>query len=139
MNNINKHHNHKLEIIEGPFSYGSLQHDGRLMCKTCNIQLKWINQFQINLFKEHYKPNMTYDEYNTTVDSYMHSVSEHDPAIIFLAVPYKDKDTVKKLGASWDPYHKLWYTTVRRQYAEKLTPWMMQDDILKLKKVLRTI
>lgn len=129
-----KHKNHKLSIVEGPFCYGPLEHDGRLMCATCNVQLQWINQYQINLFKEHYKSNMTASEYSQILDNFMHSVSEHDPANIFLAVSFKDKDIVKKYGATWDPYHKLWYTTVRRQNAEKLTPWMMSDDIEKLKK-----
>lgn len=154
---MNKHDNHQIEIIEGPFEYEytgktpsswlyknvltnktAVSHPGKIMCKTCNVYIKWANKYEIMTYKEIYQPGMTFKEYTKTTNDYMHSTSEHDPANIFLAVPFRDKDIVKKLGATWDPYHKLWYTTVRRQHADKLTQYMMPDDIEKLKQFKRS-
>lgn len=148
MTPYDKHTNHQIEIIEGPFDfkhtpnsiYGMLgsnsiavSQPGKIMCKTCNIQIKWASKLEIESYNQVYKPGMTFKEYTKRTDDYIHSISEHDPANIFLVTTFKDKDIVKKYGATWDPYHKLWYTTVRRQGASNLTPWMMPDDIKKLK------
>lgn len=135
---MNKHDNHQFTLVTGPFIYNNVSHEGKFVCTTCNVYLKWVNKWQIDLYNEHYKKHMTYGQFNKRVDNYMHSVPENDPANIFLAVPFRDKDIVKKLGATWDPYHKLWYTTVRRQHADKLTQYMMPDDIEKLKQMKRS-
>lgn len=150
---MNKHDNHQIEIIEGPFVFeytgktitsalkihfneDKVTHHGKIMCKTCNKLIKWASKYEIMTYKELYKPGMTFKQYNKITNDYMHSTSENDPANIFLAVPFRDKEIVKKYGATWDPYHKLWYTTVRRQHADKLTQWMMPDDVDKLKKYI---
>lgn len=151
-----KHINHQIEIIEGPFNFDytgntqtsalykavlsdktAVSHPGKIICKTCNTQIKWASKFEIEHYNEIYQQNMTFGQYMKRVDDYAHSISEHDPANIFLTATFKDKDIIKKYGASWDPYHKLWYTTVRRQHADKLTPWMMPDDVDKLMKAKR--
>ena len=48
----------------------------------------------------------------------------------FLAVPYKEKEQAKKLGAKWDKDNKLWYAPE----GTDLTPlavWMPQDSLSK--------
>jgi hypothetical protein len=147
-----KHQNHQIDIIEGPFEFGyngksgfstlmkqihpesnAVTHPGKIVCKTCNKYIKWASRIEIDSYKNVHRPNMTFGEYMKRTNDYLHSISEHDPANIFLTATFKDKDIVKKYGATWDPYHKLWYTTIRRQHAEKLIPWMMPDDVNKLR------
>lgn len=141
---MTKHDKHQFTCIKGPFIYPGkhlwnpgIIHDGKYICTTCNIQLKWVNNWQIELFNEHYKENMTYGTFNKIVDAFIHSVSENDPRIIFLAVPFRDKDKVKTYGATWDSFHKLWYTTFSRKKVEQLIPWMLPDDVEKLKKFMK--
>lgn len=152
-----KHKNHQIDIIEGPFDFGyngksstsalykalkpdniAVTHPGKIVCKTCeNKYIKWANKHEIATYKEIHKPRMTFGEYLKRTDDYLHSTSEYDESNIFLAVPFRDKDIVKKYGATWDPYHKLWYTTVCRQHATKLVQWMMPDDIERLSQYLK--
>jgi len=151
-----KHLNHQIEIIEGPFDFGYngksgfsslmkqmhpdstvVTHPGKIVCKTCNKYIKWASKLEIESYKNVHRPKMTFSEYMKKTDDYLHSTSANDPANIFLIVPFRDKDTVKSYGATWDPHHKLWYTTVRRKDVLKLVHWMHPDDIEKLSKHLK--
>ena len=60
---MNKHRNHQLKIEIGPYSYNTVTHQGKLVCKKCNKFIKWINNHQIELFEIHYKDKMTLDEF----------------------------------------------------------------------------
>lgn len=47
---------------------------------------------------------------------------------VYLMVSYRDKDFVKKLGASWDPTHKLWYAYPTHPNIQKMREWIHKDD-----------
>ena len=48
----------------------------------------------------------------------------------FLAVPYKEKERAKKLGAKWDKDNKLWYAPEGTDLTP-LAAWMPQDSFAK--------
>lgn len=48
----------------------------------------------------------------------------------FLAVPYKEKEQAKKLGAKWDKENKLWYAPEGTDLTP-LAAWMPQDSVSK--------
>lgn len=48
----------------------------------------------------------------------------------FLAVPYKEKEQAKKLGAKWDKENKLWYAPEGTDLTP-LAAWMPQDSFSK--------
>lgn len=48
----------------------------------------------------------------------------------FLAVPYKEKEQAKRLGARWDKDEKSWYATEGTDL-RPLTAWMPQDSLSK--------
>ena len=47
--------------------------------------------------------------------------------VLYLHVPYADKDEVKKLGAVWNPERKQWSVRSRRDYF-KFAKWFIKDD-----------
>ena len=50
--------------------------------------------------------------------------------MLYLHVPYEDKDEVKKLHARWDPAKKLWYATTPKDYY-KFRKWISDKTILR--------
>lgn len=48
----------------------------------------------------------------------------------FLAVPYKEKEQAKKLGAKWDKENKLWYAPEGTDL-NPLSAWLTQDTLSK--------
>ena len=129
-----KHRDHFVYVIKGPFIYGQqnqIIHAGKLMCYDCGIMLQWVPKNAVEVHKS-ITGKMTLDYFFERWRDYEHSVSENDPAVIWLAVSYREKDIAKKNGASWDPYHKAWYTTTRRKDVHKLTQFMDERDIIKL-------
>ena len=46
--------------------------------------------------------------------------------IVFLDVPYAEKDTAKRLGARWDPIARKWYIQAS-QDPKPFSRWMLQD------------
>lgn len=47
---------------------------------------------------------------------------------VYLMVSYRDKDFIKKLGASWDSQHKLWYAYPSHPNINKMREWIHKDD-----------
>lgn len=50
---------------------------------------------------------------------------------VYLMVSYRDKDFVKKLGASWDSQHKLWYAYPSHPNIQKMREWIHKDDYVR--------
>lgn len=129
-----KHRDHFVYVIKGPFIYGQqsqIIHAGKLMCENCGIMLQWVTKDAIDAHNTNTQ-KMTLSQFYKKWNDYEHSTDKNDPAIIWLSVSYSEKDIAKKNGASWDPYHKAWYTTTRRKDADKLTRFMDEQDIIKL-------
>jgi|SRR5947209_7401193 len=51
--------------------------------------------------------------------------------VVFLDVPYHEKDEAKRLGARWDPEVRKWYIPEGRQH-EPFSRWLpeISDDIV---------
>ena len=50
---------------------------------------------------------------------------------VYLMVGYNDKDFVKKLGATWDPKHKLWFAFPSHPNIQKMRQWIHKDDYVR--------
>lgn len=48
--------------------------------------------------------------------------------MLYIKVPYEEKDEAKRLGAKWDAQHKCWYVQDRRDYW-KFVRWLHRDAI----------
>lgn len=118
-NKLSKHHYHTIDIVQHNF------HIGKLVCKDCNdAYIKWVNDIEYNIFKK----GMTYKD----LQDHMHMYYNKPNDMIYLAVPYEEKDIAKKLGAYWDPIEKLWYTYCYSKKANKLKNYMLDDDIKRI-------
>lgn len=47
--------------------------------------------------------------------------------MIYLNVPYSEKNIVKERGAKWDPKEKKWFVKNRKDYS-KFLPWLITTD-----------
>jgi hypothetical protein len=97
---------------------------GKISCVECNKYIKWANDIEKNV----YSPNMTFKQLQDKVFMEYQKTDN----MIYLAVPYAEKDIAKRLGARWDPSEKLWYTYIHDKRSTKLTKYMLEDDIKKL-------
>jgi hypothetical protein len=102
-------------------------HAGRLFCKQCNVQLKWLSQHEVDCINDFGFEGRTLDYFLRYTQPTV--LDQHDPDTIFLAVTYKEKDKAKKLGAMWNPSLKVWYTYRTDKKASNLKQWMLPDDI----------
>lgn len=48
--------------------------------------------------------------------------------MLYLEVPFKEKDAAKRLGARWDPNMKKWYVEKRFDYP-KFAKWILKDEV----------
>lgn len=48
--------------------------------------------------------------------------------MLYLDVPFKEKDEAKKLGARWEPAKKKWYVENRFDYP-KFAKWILKDEV----------
>lgn len=48
-------------------------------------------------------------------------------SVLFLDVPYKEKDEAKLLGARWNPEMKKWYVEKRFDYP-KFAKWILKGE-----------
>jgi hypothetical protein len=104
-----------------------LIHAGRLFCKECNVQIKWLSDYEVDCINQ-------WDFENRTLEYFLRNTkedipTEDNPDIIFLTVTYQEKDKAKKLGAQWHPHYKVWYTYRTNKKASNLKQWMLPDDI----------
>lgn len=64
------------------------------------------------------------DHKNLKEDFEISNILEYGYEFIDLAVTYKDKDTVKRMGAKWNPQTKRWYTYPSNPLIKNLLPWI---------------
>jgi hypothetical protein len=78
------------------------------------------------LYQITYRQVIAYDENNP--EEYIKSFPEHT---LWLNIPFAEKDEAKKMkaGIQWDPYVKVWHTTIFNENAIKLKQWMFPADI----------
>lgn len=48
--------------------------------------------------------------------------------VIYLQVPYTEKETAKALGAKWDPREKLWYVPQGIEL-DQFTKWLAEANM----------
>jgi hypothetical protein len=150
---LEKHLQHPIEIIDKEVFVNSdpchqgLVHAGRIMCKKCNVQIKWASYDEIEFYR-----NSTNKQYETS--SFEAFIVMSEKAIekkhrednikaiyteyyekyitpkegtenVYLNVKYSEKDEVKKLGAKWDHINKKWFVNSGHRNFSKLNKWMI--------------
>jgi hypothetical protein len=154
---LEKHLHHPIEIIDKEVFVNSdpchqgLVHAGRIMCKKCNVQIKWASYDEI----EHYRnsTNKGYETssfYNFIVATETSIIKKNEKAIheeyykkycvpadgtynVYLNVKFSEKNEVKKLGAKWDHEQKKWFVNSSNyKNIVKLQKWINPKDLLKL-------
>ena len=127
-----KHLNHKIgfdtEKVQVKPNFW-LVHAGRLYCKDCGVQIKWLSEYEVDCINQWDFENRTLDYFLRNTAERTLPVADQDPDVIYLAVPFIEKDQAKKLGAQWHPFDKVWFTYRTDKNADKLYKWMMDDDI----------
>jgi hypothetical protein len=156
-NVIDKHLHHPIEIIDKEVFVNSdpchqgLVHAGRIMCKKCNVQIKWASKEDIDYYR-----NSNTKAYDTTS---LANFNQHKNAVIYanpikdmqddyykkycipaegtynvyLNVKFSEKDEVKKLGAKWDQEQKKWFVnSSNRKTIVKVQKWISASDLLRL-------
>jgi hypothetical protein len=114
-----KHYHHKIDVLPDG------HHAGKLVCKECkNAYIKWISDIEYKV----YKHGMTFKDLQDNVWMYY----QNSDNMIYLAVPFIEKDKAKKLGAKWDPVEKLWYTYLDSKKASNLKGYMLEDDVKRI-------
>ncbi len=154
---IEKHLDHKIEVIDQLIFANGPIHHGKIMCANCNILIKWASDEEIEFVRKirnkeininlpginyrtfdeacdaHYKRNRkpTQEEIKKQVyENYhrTHTNPEKGTYNVYLNVPFAKKDEVKKLGAKWDHVQKSWFINSHHPKAHKLREYMNQKD-----------
>jgi hypothetical protein len=123
---------HKIKLIEGPIKTKNplISHAGKFMCQKCNSLIKWASDEEVKFYKYRYGSGTNISTtYQGFVDRFYHHTHKPEPTviqeqIIYLAVPYQEKDQAKAYGAKWDPHHRLWYIKSTNPHIEVLVKWL---------------
>jgi len=125
-----KHLQHKIAVDTIPINTkdNKLTHPGKMICVECNKQIRWLSKHDIKLYNEYRLLCKTYGQFlKLKINSYERPDQNN---VIYLALTYKEKDIAKSNQAKWDPFEKLWYTTLNNPKAINLTEYMLPQDIL---------
>lgn len=156
-NVLEKHLHHPIEIIDKEVFVNSdpchpgVVHAGRIMCKKCNIQIKWASYSEI----DHYRNSNNIEQETRSFAEFIlaselsvlkrNEQERHEqyyekyciPAEgtynIYLNVSFSEKDIVKKLGAKWDQEQKKWFVNSSNyKTIVKLQKYISPTDLLKV-------
>lgn len=133
---LHKHQNHLIEIIDSPIQIGnSLSHPGKIMCRKCNIMIKWLGKREIDFInKNNIKDldNLTFKEFTTLYNVMTNNPVKPEVTKIYLKTEYSEKDKVRSLGAKWDKEVKKWYINRDNPNIQKFEEWISISKLANL-------
>lgn len=130
---MNTHNEHLISIIPTGKKY--ISHVARTYCFTCQKPINWASADKYNYWIEMKYQSMLYcdfiDDFNKNAvksekPSYLYIPSGEK--LIWLNVPYVEKDIAKSHGAFWHPETKSWYTHTGNPKLTDLYKYIDEDD-----------
>lgn len=124
-----KHSNHIIEFDTTEIQVKpnfSLVHSGRLFCKQCKVQIKWLSQHEVDCINQ-------WEFSNRTLEYFLRHTKENTMSTdypVWLNVPYKEKDRAKSLGAQWNHEAKCWYININSKRIIDLVDYLPVDEHL---------
>ena len=129
---MNIHNDHLISIIPTGRTYQT--HVARMYCHTCNKPINWASSDKLNYWNEMKYQLMLYcdfiDDFNKhAIKTYRSYIYVPDgEKLIWLNVPFTEKDNAKSHGAFWHPDNKSWYTHTGNANLEHLYKYIDKDD-----------
>jgi len=130
---MNTHNDHLISIIPTGKRYKS--HVARTYCHICNKEINFASQDKLIYWNEMGYQYMLYCDFIEDFNN--NAVQTPKPSFIYipngekliwLNVPFAEKDIAKSHGAYWHPQEKLWYTHTGNQNLEHLHKYISTDD-----------
>lgn len=130
------HGSHIIKLVLGPIETKKpgLIHAGKFICVKCNKLIKWASQDEIDFYQHRYgdesKIRTTYQGFVDRYFTHTHKpvATRPEEQIIYLLVTYEERNEVKKFGAKWDEFHRLWYVKTSNPHLDKLKKYIHIDD-----------
>lgn len=111
-------------------------HVARIFCNTCNTWLNWASKDMYRYWcSKNYKSmelSHFYEDFNRngikTPKPELVYVPRNE-LLVWLDVPYVEKENAKNHGAKWSPGHKKWYTHTGNTKIEELMQYVDVCDM----------
>lgn len=147
----NKHENHMITLVPTdkskykPDSYSN-NHVAKYYCLMCNTPINFCGQDEYQFWRKNGYSEAIYvdfiNEFNKITEikkAYVNYDNKNVPdneKLIYLDVPFVQKDYVKKLGAKWDPIEKQWYIITNNKNIELLFKYITPRELFDLEQWL---
>lgn len=122
-----KHLTHKitLDTESVKFKGMNIAHAGRVVCKECKVQIKWLSQNELACVND-------WDFENRTLEYFLRNTmpTEELENPVWLNVSYQQKDKAKALGARWNTHYRKWYIDLNDKRVLDLVDYLPVDENL---------
>ena len=107
----------------------------RIQCKTCNVYIRWPCTDEINYWNKQTNKHYTLNDWN---NQFVHKAPKSpiwepknygNNIVIWLDVPFNEKDMAKELGAKWQYHNKKWYTYSNNNNLDKMIHWLNEEQL----------